>query len=225
MPITRVVLNAARSSALTVLLTFAPSFGGAQVTRASNLLQSRQDTDQQQPSVESVPRECAEEVSPDTGEPFMFRRGPLIWGLSARPAAHGQKLLVLLWLYNPTDKLLSVATCGDIDYFWAWQIAVFDSAGRPVLSRVEDRQKKENDTSRRIFVCGRNFLISVPSRTCLHGSFSKPEYDFARNLEDYYSLRAGRYLIIPKETGPEVRQGTSPQAGRKLGLELIVKPE
>jgi hypothetical protein len=71
--------------------------------------------------------ECAEDLSADTGQPVMFQHGPLTWGLSTRPIMYGQKLLVLLWIHNPTDKPLSVATCGNIDYFWAYEIEVLDS--------------------------------------------------------------------------------------------------
>ena len=36
---------------------------------------------------------------------------------------------------------------------------------------------------------------SLFRRTCLHGTFSKPEYDFARDLNKYHPLRPGLYSL------------------------------
>lgn len=169
---------------------------------------------------------CAENASADTGQPVMFQHGSLTWGLSTRPVRYGEKLLVLLWLYNPTDTPLSVMTCAGIDYFWSHEIAVLDSAGNQVLSRAEERllaEKKRNPASlfSDEFVCFRNFPITVPPHSCLQGSFSKPQYDFARDFNRYYSLPPGQYSLVPMKKSQEQnsRAGTGP--GVKLPISIL----
>lgn len=174
---------------------------------------------------------CAATV--DSGQPILFPRvlyrgGHLIWGLSTRPASLGDKLLVVLWFYNPSDAPLSVMTCADIDHFWSREIEVFDSAGKRVLSRAEERRLAEEMRNPGGFVpeepfrCWRNFGITIPPRTCLHGSFSAPEYDFARDLDDYYRLPPGRYSLVPIRRGePERASGLSTQQGVTLPITVL----
>ncbi len=147
----------------------------------------------------SLPKEMAEEVSEDTGEPVVMRQLPgITWGLSTKPVSYGDPIPVLLWLYNPTDKPQGVTTCGDIDNFWEFDINVADSAGRRMLTRAEQKQARNTEIEN-LPLCGRNLLIWIPPHTCIHGTFSKLEHDFARDLNEYYSLPPGKYLITPAE--------------------------
>jgi hypothetical protein len=165
--------------------------------------------------------ECAEDLSADTGQPVMFQHGPLTWGLSTRPIMYGQKLLVLLWIHNPTDKPLSVATCGNIDYFWAYEIEVLDSAGKHVPSLAEEKRKRDGNLHE-IWGCTGNIIFSVPPHVCLHGTFSKPESDFARDLNEYYSLPPGRYSLAPTETGDDSTRIPRTGKDRKVHLSISV---
>jgi|SRR5579872_3198578 len=168
-----------------------------------------------------------EKASADTGQPIMFQRGRLIWGLSTRPVTVGETLFVLLWIYNPSDEPQSVMSCMDIDWFWARDIEILDSAGKHVASRAEERRAEEARKSngpvpRLMEVCTRNFPITIPPKTCLHGSFARPEYDFARDLNYFYALPAGRYSLVPivqKRTGQISRAAN----GQMPRLEIIIR--
>ena len=67
----------------------------------------------------------------------MFQRGRLKWGLSARPITFGQKLQVVLWIYNPSEVSVPVWTCMEIDHFWIQEIQMVNSAGMRILSQLE----------------------------------------------------------------------------------------
>jgi hypothetical protein len=143
-------------------------------------------------------------ASADTGQPIWFQRGHLSWGLSTRPASAGEKVLVVLWFDNPSDTPQSVKTCQAIDFFWAREIEVFDSAGKRVLSRAEEKrlaEEKRNPGGGSRFeipwVCVSNVAIPIPPGTCLHGSFAAPQPDFTRDLGSYYALPPGRYSLVP----------------------------
>ena len=156
---------------------------------------------------EPLPKEWVEQISADTDRPVVFRRGPVTWGLSTKPVSYGEPLPVLLWLYNSTDEPQSVMTCQGIDWFWLSEINVFDSAGHRVLSNAEQEDRKAGRSENaRIFVCARNFPINIQPHTVVHGSFSKIEHDFARDLQSHYSLPPGRYFIVPSQEN----QGTQP---------------
>jgi hypothetical protein len=171
------------------------------------------------------PEGCA--TTPDTGQPILFQRGHLIWGLSTRPVSLGDKLPVLLWFYNPSEAPLSVMTCGDIDHFWSREIEVFDSTDKRVLSRAEEKRLAEEKRNPGVFLpeqpfrCWLNFAITVPPRTCLHGSFSAPEYDFARDLNSYYQLPPGRYSLVPISIG-KPQQASGRETVQRLTLPITV---
>jgi hypothetical protein len=158
------------------------------------------------------PRECQQNASSDTGQPVMFQRGRLMWGLSTKPIAFGQKLPVVLWIYNPTAEPLPVWTCEDIDFFWLRDIQVFDSTGKRIESRREQKRRVAVEQSRsegrpfpeEVWVCSRNFPITIPSHACLHGSLLDGRSDLARDLNEYYLLPPGQYSLVPTKA-PEMR--------------------
>ena len=173
--------------------------------------------------------DALDNASADTRQPVMFQRGPLRWGLSTRPIAYGQKLLVLLWLYNPSEVPLPVATCTDIDFFWLKEIHVVHSAGKHVASRIQERRAEE---TRRALAnglpiqneaggCFRNFAITIPPHARLHGSFSRPQHDFARDLNEYYFLPPGRYFLAPKKVN--LAPSSRPIADQSTKLTITVR--
>ena len=165
-----------------------------------------------------------ESASADTGQPVFFQRdqfcggtgrncnGPrrLTWALSTGPVSYGQQLLVVLWIQNPNDEPVDVWTCADIDWFWIDEVEVLDSDGRHVMSRREERDLAERKRNPRYaglgpHTCTANAPITIAAHASLHGSFSKPERYFVRDLNEYYSLPPGQYslLVHPKEyAGP-----------------------
>ena len=204
----------ARTAACVLGVLMATQGGGTQGNGTSNPSEPfafQGDRSREQAANEPVPGECLANASSDTGQPLMFPRGPLSWGLSTKPIVYGQKLLVLLWIYNPTETPQSVMTCSDIDHFWAREIGIFSSADQRLSSRAAEKLRKENYTGPTpIFICARNFGINLPPHACLHGTFSQPEWDFARDLNDYYELPTGSYFLVPM-TGREAQslpQGT-----------------
>lgn len=181
---------------------------------------------------ERPPRECEQSVSADTGQPVMFPRGRLLWGLSTKPVTFGETLPVVLWIYNPTDEPLRVMTCGDIEVFWQLELQVFDSTGKRVESRAEEKRRAEEERSKvdgrplpqEMWICLRNIAITVPSHACLHGSYSTADYDFVRDLTNYYLLPPGRYSLVPAAK-PEMQSvpGAGSKSGPKVALEITVK--
>jgi len=163
---------------------------------------------------------CAD-VSPDTGQPVFFQRdqscglgrgceGPphrLTWGLSTRPVTYGQPLLVVLWIQNPNDEPVDVWSCADIDWFWIDEVELLDSEGRHITSRREERDLAERKRNPKyaglvLHACTANAPITVPAHACMHGSFSKRDYTFVRDLNEYYAVPPGHYslLLHPKES-------------------------
>jgi hypothetical protein len=165
----------------------------------------------------------AEQVSEDTGQPVIFQRpGPLVWGLSTKTVAHGEPIPVLLWLYNPTNKSQAVMTCSGIDWFWFSGIDVFDSSGQRMLT-LSEQQRMQDPNIIPWFMCGRNFAIDIPPNTCMHGRFSKLEYDLGRDLHMYYSLPPGRYVIVPSEKDPEGKLVSTALPNLQNGLRIEVE--
>jgi hypothetical protein len=125
-----------------------------------------------------------------------FQRGHLLWGLSTKPASVGEKIPVVLWFDNPSDTQQGITECGDIDYFWAREIELLDSAGKPVLSHAQ------------YGICFSNGSIFLPPHTCLHGSFAAysimlptggvvSSQHFTKDISRYYTLPPGRYSLAP----------------------------
>ncbi len=195
----------------------------------SMALRGETPSERSKANASTLPKECAEAISPDTGTPVGFPwKGPLWWGVSARPAVAGQDVLALLWLYNPTDKPLDAMTCMDIEAFWLSAMDVFDAGGRRVPSLAEERQKTWLPvgawTKRpELIMCLRNFPIAIPARTCLHGTFSKAEQDLSVDLRTYYTLPPGRYFVVPAQNGPDGAPARRTLVEPKNGLEVIVR--
>lgn len=168
------------------------------------------------------PKDCAHEISPDTGTPVMLRSpGDLEWGISSKPVHYGEPVSVLLWLNNSTDRVRSVMTCMNIDYFWTEGIDVFDSVGHRVLSRSEEKMRGKPHVES-LFVCTRNFPIEIPAHSCMHGTFSGLTYDFSRDLRSYYELPPGRYYILPKAARADGGAPSQPSPNLLRGVAIDV---
>jgi hypothetical protein len=194
-----------------------------QYDRRQNL-QHREST-----SAEAVPKECATAASADTGQPTMLpSRGVVTWGLSTKEVTYGNPVTVLLWLYNPTDQPQSVWTCQDIDWFWLGGIDVFDGSDHRVLTRGEVKQNEQSSAGGTmlpacVFACTRNFPIEIAPHSCAHTTFSKPAYDFARDLATYYSLPPGHYFLVRAERDQDCRPLFKMRPHFKIGLPLTIR--
>jgi hypothetical protein len=62
-----------------------------------------------------------------------------------------------------------------------------------VLSKVEKAQA----SGKYFRQCLWNFAIPIPPHSCVHVDFEKPSYDFVKDLDAYYELHPGQYLITP----------------------------
>jgi hypothetical protein len=196
-----------------------------------NINYDREETEHEQRRATAgipLPPECTPDLSADTGKPVIFRHlGSLIWGLSTKPVPYGENIFMLLWVCNTTDKPLPVMTCEDIDRFWLDGLDVFDSSGHRVLSRREENDKKLRDSNKFapggcFFSCTRNFPINIPAHSCLHASFSNPNYDFVRDIRTYYSLPPGRYAIVPSERNKDCEPSRRTLPDPKNGLLIVV---
>jgi hypothetical protein len=152
-----------------------------------------------------LPGECTRDLSADTGTPVIFRSEEgLVWGISTKGVTYGEIVPALLWICNTTETPKPVMTCAGIDWFWLLGIDVFDSSGRRVLSVAEEKEKKLKQNGQvNVLSCTRNFPIDIPPHTSIHGSFSRPNYDFMRDLRTYYSLPPGRYFVVPSKRGQD----------------------
>jgi hypothetical protein len=181
---------------------------------------------QQQAVAPSPPKLCAAAASEDTGRAVIFRSdGPLTWALSTQPALYGDAVPVLLWLSNPTDKPIPVMTCQDIDFFWSSGVALFDSAGHRVLTHREEKEKLRDAGQQNvpvcIFSCTRNFPIDIAPHSCAHTNFSQRAYDFSRDLEAYYSIPPGHYVLVPAKPGNGCEVVANPPTAN-TGLSIVV---
>jgi hypothetical protein len=166
---------------------------------------------------------CAKDASADTGQPVMFPgHGSVRRGLSTRPARYGERLPVLLWFDNSGDVPTSESSCG-IDWFWSTGIAVFDSRGHRVLSRVEEEDRKTDRKPERLMSCTRNVPIEVPKQSCLHTSFSEPDHDLSVDLSKLYELPPGRYFVVPVEPRSESTERKDTPVAPQDGLIVTVE--
>jgi hypothetical protein len=188
-----------------------------------NVQYEREENQREQQRIaaaEPLPKEFAAEISADTGQPVIFGRGPVTWGLSTKDVSYGEPIPVLLWLYNSTDEPQPVMRCQDIDCFWLSDINLFDSTGHRVLSIAEQKEPKLRDSGR-VRISSYHLPIYIPPHTLVHGRFSKQDHDFARDLQSYYSLPPGRYLIVSSET--DQGGNTKTPSNRQNGLRLVVQ--
>src|ERR1017187_2769069 len=95
------------------------------------------------------------------------------------------------------------------------------TTGKHVPSLAEEKRKRDGNLHE-IWGCTRNIIFSVPPHVCLHDTFSKPEYDFARDLNEYYSLLPGRYSLAPTETGDDSTRIPRTGKDRKVQLSISV---
>ena len=139
---------------------------------------------------------CSTQISADRGTPTLIPHdGPLNWGLSTKPVAKDEPLIVLLWIENPTSQLQHVNTCTDIDSFWLYGIDILDAQGNRVKRRGEKHEPQESDG---IF-CFRTARIDIQPYSCRTTTFQQHEHDFSTDLLTDYDLPAGKYKIVPKK--------------------------
>lgn len=171
-----------------------------------------------------IPKECAKEISTDTGHPLMFlERNGLIFGISAKPFNFADDpISIVLWIDNPSDKTLSAMTCSDIGYFWREAMDVFDSSGHRVRSKGEIEQERLGHSDW-IDICGRNFGIEISPHSCQHSTFSAPLNDLSRDLRSNYDLAPGRYFIVPSARTPQHRPVERTVINPKVGLTIDIQ--
>jgi hypothetical protein len=188
-----------------------------------NVQYEREENQREQQRIaaaEPLPKEFVEEVSADTGQPVIFERGPVTWGLSTKAVSYGEPIPVLLWLYNSTDEPQPVTRCQNIDCFWLSDIRVFDSLGHRVLSIAEQKEPKLRQGGR-VSISSYHLPIYIPPHTFVHGRFSKQDLDLARDLQSYYSLPPGQYLIVPSQRDQDGQ--TKTPSDRQNGLRVVIR--
>ena len=183
----------------------------------------------QDEQTQAIPNECAKDVSSDTGTPVFFPLNPihdanLIWGLSTKLSDYTDSIPIILWVANPTDKPSQVITCPDLSYFWRTGIEVFNSTGNRVTSRKEIQDQNKNEITRKIVICSRTFAINISPHFCKHTTFSKPDFDFYRDISSGWDFKPGHYFISPAERTSEyvpIQRTEKP----KIALEINIVPK
>jgi hypothetical protein len=152
-----------------------------------------------------IPRTCLKDITPTTGRPFMLpHKGSVNFGLSSRPSPLRDKAPLVVWVSNSTNRLQSVATCSDLEHLLTDAIDVVNADGTRIPSSIEREEQSEPGAMNRIRfrtgICLRNITIRIPPKSCVHGDFEKPTYDFVKKLGDYYPLGVGHYMITPRSS-------------------------
>ena len=149
-----------------------------------------------------VPQECGKDVTNDTRESVVFKRGEMMWGLSGGEGRVGA-VPISLWFYNPTDKPQPLWTCESIDWFWILGIQVFDSEGHRVLSKAEVREREQREKIPNmlgcVMACSANMLFEIKPHTCSYKGTITSGNDAGRNLTSLYDLTPGKYYVMPYE--------------------------
>ncbi|HEY4379686.1 MAG TPA: hypothetical protein VGN01_05030 [Acidobacteriaceae bacterium] len=171
----------------------------------------------------TIPEQCAQDITPDTGQPiFPFSGSRSNWGISTQPAAFGQPVPLIIWIDNPTDQPLPVTTCNNLDYFFIYSIDIYDISGHRVHDKQQETTAHATSAPERPFSCTSNMTFTIPAHTCSHGNFSQRVF---RDLTTRYTLPPGRYSIAPStrtpnnNTAPITLPDTTPR------LPLTITPE
>lgn len=178
---------------------------------------------------EPVPKECADAVSADTGQPVMLMRiAALTWGVSTRPTPYGEPLPILVWIDNPSDEPQFVASCSGIGGF-SEETEVFDSSGRRML-RFEERRRRNPDFG----ICTSEYPVKIPAHTCPHGTFTDQLSGDGMgsrlkfNLTPTYDLLPGNYILAgrtPKQRNADLEASvpTTVSIDPKAGLPITIE--
>src|SRR5207302_1818078 len=95
------------------------------------------------------PEACAKKITEDTGRPVMWPRiegAAIQYGFSTKAVHYGEPVTVLMWVYNPGDREAGVMTCSDMEWFWALDVGLLDSAGHRLLTHSEEPDHKKAGT-------------------------------------------------------------------------------
>lgn len=127
-------------------------------------------------------------------------RANLAFGISV--AEHkfktGDPIKLHVWVDNSSDDPVGVMTCEDLDRFKAQGFDLLDANGRRLLNRQDAKAAEECKTNPReanfhrgVWICNRNFPITIPAHTCV----TRNDYDFVTDLASGYDLPPGKYIL------------------------------
>lgn len=149
------------------------------------------------------------------GQPvMMFVGAHLGMGVSiSKSTAHqvGQPVTLNVWVDNQADTPVGVMTCETLDLFKSRGFEIFDTDGHRILSTEDARTCSTDPAPPDIWVCHRNFPISIPAHTCV----TRDDYDFRINLADSYDLPPGEYTIRLQPAWRQMRMRDVCKAGRQ----------
>jgi hypothetical protein len=148
----------------------------------------------------SIPRDCNPPQLLANGQPIMIRTpNGLAFGVSLAQHEYqeGKPIELHTWVANQSDAPAGVFTCTDLERFRTTEIAIFAQDGHQVLTRDEEKARKECSTNPQaatqygLWVCGRNILLRIPAHTCI----TRDDYDFESDLAGRYHLPPGQYAV------------------------------
>lgn len=171
------------------------------------------------PGSPPVPAACSKTELQAFGKPVFLAGSPRVAlgiSLSRQELVFGDDVILQVWALNTSHAPQSVSTCGDLDYFKARALEVYDAYGHRVLSRreaeIRERCKADPGTAEVEwvgFACSRNFPIPVAADTCISGN----TYDFTMNLKERYHLPPGQYTVRLRD--PEKRPSSVCKTGNE----------
>lgn len=128
------------------------------------------------------------------GRPMMMFVGPhLGMGISVGKDTFkaGEPIKLNVWVDNQADTPVGVMTCETLDLFQSRGFEIFDAEGHRILSREDAGVCSSDPAPPDVWVCHRNFPISIPAHTCV----TRDDYDFSINLAAGYDLPPADYTL------------------------------
>ena len=174
----------------------------------------------------SIPPECDKPELLVNGRPSMMpMRANLAFGFSV--AEHqfktGDPIKLHVWVNNSGDDPVGVMTCDDLDRIKAQGFDLFDANGRRLLNRQDAKVAQECKTNPRganfhrgVWICTRNFPITIPAHTCV----TRDDYDFATDLAGGYDLPPDKYTLRLRTNWKVVEDLCRQQSGDPISPQL-----
>lgn len=138
------------------------------------------------------------------GQPVMTFVAPhLAMGISIAGETFqaGEPIKLNVWVDNQAGAPVGVNTCWDLDFFKSRGFRILDGDGRRILSRGDAKACSADPAVTSIWVCSRNFPISIPAHSCV----TQDSYDFSMNLADQYDLPPGEYTLRLQPASKEIQ--------------------
>ena len=110
--------------------------------------------------------------------------------------------MLYIWADNPTEEVVPLWTCTDLESFKQRGFDIYDAKGRALVRKKETEMKR---SSRKNvdpcigfpWTCARDLMLHLEPHSCVN----RADSDFSTDLADQYNLRPGTYTVRLRATG------------------------